>query len=378
MHNWLKPKKKVWCLTHLKIRNLQWRPVHCFLLSRESWSGVLFSETPTRGNWEDLFLKATRITCSIKRDQTWRSKSFMSSPSTSASLNYNDKKEQQRLALKSAKVKRNSWDNTKPHFTNAPNARTDEFYGWLWRFSRCGIKLKWKVVSRFQSTCNDSEFSRLAQQRQKIAAWHMESVWMTRKFWNQFSTFDSPRDHPQRIQSDNVKETEKQFLMRKGRRLVTQVKTDKIKAQFQCRHMRQSRWLRVPQDWWNYRGNTWSDSKDSNYRNCNSTNSLIHNRSLVENSIQKSSHYLFWLFHRMPCCESKKCIDGLWRGEHASTRKLSMLTCGSRFRKSCNSWSQKKSRWKWSMSRRTVPRRTKKRCRTLRSLSLGAAKKRMS
>ena len=31
-------------------------------------------------------------------------------------------------------------------------------------------KLQWKVVSRFQSACNDSEFSRLAQPLQKIAA----------------------------------------------------------------------------------------------------------------------------------------------------------------------------------------------------------------
>ena len=36
--------------------------------------------------------KATRITCSIRQDQTWQSKSFMSSPSISASVNYNDKR----------------------------------------------------------------------------------------------------------------------------------------------------------------------------------------------------------------------------------------------------------------------------------------------
>ena len=53
----------------------------------------------------------------------------------------------------------------------------------------------------FQSTHDDSEFS--AQPRQKIAAWHMESIWITgeRFFGNQFSTFDSPRDHPQEFHS---------------------------------------------------------------------------------------------------------------------------------------------------------------------------------
>ena len=40
----------------------------------------------------DLFLKVTRITCSIRQDQTWRSKNFMSSPTISASVNYNDKR----------------------------------------------------------------------------------------------------------------------------------------------------------------------------------------------------------------------------------------------------------------------------------------------
>ena len=49
-------------------------------------------------------------------------------------------------------------------------------------------------------------------------------------------------------------------------------------AQFQCRHVRQSRGLRILQCRWNYRRILWLDSKNSNYRNCNSTNSLIHNR----------------------------------------------------------------------------------------------------
>ena len=66
--------------------------IHCFHLNRETWSGVLCSETLIRRIWEDLFLKVTRITCSIRRDQTFRSKSFMSSPSISASVNWNDKR----------------------------------------------------------------------------------------------------------------------------------------------------------------------------------------------------------------------------------------------------------------------------------------------
>ena len=115
-------------------------------------------------------------------------------------------------------------------------------------------------------------------------------------FENQISTFDSPKDYPQRIQSDDVQRNrESRPWSREGRRLVTQVKTDKIKAQFQCRQLQQGRWQRVLQYRWNYRRCALSDSKDSKKRNCNSTNSLIHNRFLgVENSIQNPSRYLFW------------------------------------------------------------------------------------
>ena len=91
MHNTLKPERKVWGLFHLKVRKLWGNPMHCFHVNWETWSGVLCSETLIHRIWEDLFLKATRITCSIRRDQTWRSKSFMSTPSISASVNYNDK-----------------------------------------------------------------------------------------------------------------------------------------------------------------------------------------------------------------------------------------------------------------------------------------------
>ena len=44
----------------------------------------------------------------------------------------------------------------------------------------------------------------------------------------------------------------------------------------------------------------------------------------------------------------------------ASNQKLEMLTCGSRLGKSCTFWSQKKSRWKCSMSRRTAQKKDKK------------------
>ena len=48
------------------------------------------------------------------------------------------------------------------------------------------------------------------------------------------------------------------------------------------------------------------DSKDSQYRNCNSTNSLIHNRSWCGQFNSKIKLLLVLIFHRMLCCGSKK------------------------------------------------------------------------
>ena len=43
--------------------------------------------------------------------------------------------------------------------------KSEEFYEWFWRFSSCGIKKLRKIVSRSQSTCDDSEFSLLSRDR---------------------------------------------------------------------------------------------------------------------------------------------------------------------------------------------------------------------
>ena len=62
-------------------------------------------------------------------------------------------------------------------------------------------------------------------------------------FGNQFSTFDSHRDHAQGITLAHHKENEDQFLELHGRRLFSQEMTNKIEAQFQCRHLQEGRRL---------------------------------------------------------------------------------------------------------------------------------------
>ena len=61
--------------------------------------------------------------------------------------------------------------------------------------------------------------------RLPLDAWYQSGL-QENVFGNEFSTFDSPRNHPQRIQSDDCKENRKQSLKPEGRRLLSQVKTD--------------------------------------------------------------------------------------------------------------------------------------------------------
>ena len=137
------------------------------------------------------------------------------------------------------KIERKSQDNSTAHFPIAADARTAELHAWLWRFSRCGIKSKWKVVSRSSQPAMIPSSQALLSRDKKIAAWHMESIRSTRKrFWK--STFDAPRGFQQRISIWRHAKNREAVLEEGRRRLGTQVQTDIIKAQFQCRHLRQA------------------------------------------------------------------------------------------------------------------------------------------
>ena len=178
-----------------------------------------------------------------------------------------------------SKIKRTSRDYSTAQFPIAADARTNEFYEQFWRIPGYWIR---KIVPRFHSTWNDFEFSCVAQPRQKIAAWHMESIRSIENvLGNQISTFDSPWDVPQRI-SSHVAQRNREAATggpKVKNNQVWQVKTGKIIAQFQCRCLRQDRWLRSLNIRWNCRRTTWSDSKDSKCRNYNSTGSVIPHHS---------------------------------------------------------------------------------------------------
>ena len=93
------------------------------------------------------------------------------------------------------KLRENHETNSAALCSVAANARTDEFYEWFWRFSRCGIKLQWEIVFRFQSACDDSKFSIHAEPRQMVASWHIEYIGITGKlsWWPIFYVCFIPR-----------------------------------------------------------------------------------------------------------------------------------------------------------------------------------------
>ena len=55
--------------------------------------------------------------------------------------------QEQRIDVSVKKSREKSRDKSAAHFPIAANARTGEFCELLWRFSRCGIKFLWKIVS---------------------------------------------------------------------------------------------------------------------------------------------------------------------------------------------------------------------------------------
>ena len=115
------------------------------------------------------------------------------------------------------------------------------------------------------------------------------SVLQENVFGNQFSTFDSPKDYSQRIQSDDVQRN-REAAPEAGRTKTGHTNEDRQNQgtiPMPTFAKRPLTTIRVLQYQWNYHRTTWSDSKDSKYRNRNSTNSLLHNRSWCGNTIQK-------------------------------------------------------------------------------------------
>ena len=70
------------------------------------------------------------------------------------------------------RAKKKTQDNTKAHFTNAGNARANDFYDWFRWISRSWIGSPWEIVLRSQSTSSDSKFLFHNEPRQTLTWTH--------------------------------------------------------------------------------------------------------------------------------------------------------------------------------------------------------------
>ena len=262
------------------------------LFSSEQGNLIRSSETLIRRIWEDLFLKVMRITCSIRQDQTWRSKNFMSNSLNKCIGEIQRQTEKQRLALLDAqcgfvesrreqvrlqeelfsvkeKVLRNTQIRTMHEMgeiQRAQDLRADEVSVQKLRENQETIQQLTTQLQQVQEQMNSvndfgdfqdveskssgrlsyvssqhamipSSRSMLSRDKRLLLDTWNQSGLKANVFGNQFSTFDSSQKPPQ------------------GNSLVHTAKRT-----------------------WNYRRTTRSDSRESKYRNCNSTDSLIHNR----------------------------------------------------------------------------------------------------
>ena len=276
-----------------------------------------------RQNWEDLFLKVMKITCSVRQDLGLWSKNIKLDLSMIVSMrfsnklmlkdwnyrthntdilnlaenkldykknyqwkkNFSEKLQYERfmnwvrwrelknyeLTLLSTEIKSKSRHNTETHFTIAVYARTNEFYERFRRIPGSGIESQWKIVSRSLSSRSDSKFFLEAEPRQTLAIWYMERTWVTGKrflvihflHWNILKEFIVVKRE----------ERQNQFHEQLEQGPLSQEMTSKIKAQFQCRCLREGLRPWVRQYRWKFHRVLWLDSR---YRSCCSTNSLLH------------------------------------------------------------------------------------------------------
>ena len=121
-------------------------------------------------------------------------------------------------------------------------------------------------------------------------------------FGNQFSTLDSPGDHHQGIHPCAPQRERGSVPQATGSG--TRFARDDKQNRDICRKA-------VDYEFANTGGVSaefygWKAKKDSKYRNCNSTNSLIHNRFWCGKFDSKPKSPLVLIFHRMLCCGSEK------------------------------------------------------------------------
>ena len=103
------------------------------------------------------------------------------------------------------RVKRKSQDKSAAHFPNAANARADEINELFWRFQAVESNHSGRLphVPIQPGMIPSSRALLTRDKRLPLDTWNASGL-QENVFGYQFSTFDSHRDYPQGIQSDDV------------------------------------------------------------------------------------------------------------------------------------------------------------------------------
>ena len=196
--------------------------------------------------------------------------------------------QEQRVHEVSVKNERKSRDNSAAHFR------------WiLWmilEIFRCEINFLWKVVSRFQSTCDDSEFSCFVLPRQKIAALTHGINPDNRKtfFGNQSPTFE-PWGYSHRIQSDDVqRKPGSSFRSRKDEEWTHKWRQTKSRHNSNADICNKAVDYEIYNTGWYFAELCGRTAKTANI---GAVSRLVPWSTVtydLENKIQNTSHYVFW------------------------------------------------------------------------------------
>ena len=233
--------------------------------------------------------------------KNWFSEILQSDVCTKWEKSRERKKLEQTKSQCKKKNKRKSRDNCTAHFSIAANAMNSVSDSGDFQDVESNYSGRLSHVSSLPAMIPSSRSVPSRGERLPPFTWNQSGL-QEKVFGNQFSTFDSFRDHPQRIQSDDVQRN-REAVPEAGRTM----KTDKIKAQFQCRHFPTRPWttsstipVDLPQ---NYMiGQQRQQISELHFDKFTNPQSFF----LCGKFDSKIKWLLVLLFHRIPCCGSRK------------------------------------------------------------------------
>ena len=246
-----------------------------------------------RISWEDIFLKAVKIICSVKQDLNSRDRNIKLNLSIIASVSFSNK-----LMLKTWNYRMLNTDTSnldENKFVYKKNYLRRKRFSEILKSEACTKWEKWRELKEYELTksqCKNCEKIKRQYKSLLLSCKKCKNrwiLWVTQESFKipssrsmlsrdqrlPFDTWNTsglqetflvinflrliPPRSSSRISLWRAPQRERgyQFFMLQGRRLSSQEMTSKIEAQFQCRHMQEGRRQWVLQHRWTFRRILW-------------------------------------------------------------------------------------------------------------------------